>query len=74
MILSLAVKILQKALRQDPDFFRVYKDNIAMSFKDEYLSVIHSDSLDIHKLSNNAATRFLNLLAFGKYTKENLHK
>jgi hypothetical protein len=34
MLVKLAVKILRKALRDDPDFYANYKSNIAMAFYD----------------------------------------
>lgn len=59
-----------KLLKEDKDMLRAYKDNIAMSFYDEY----HNHRLKhfpngkrvngeaIHKIANTAAKNFLNLL------------
>jgi hypothetical protein len=66
--LKKAVKILSKALRNDPDYFRAYQANIAMQFKDEYSRVRKTrgynylNNEDIHNIANKAAKSFLELL------------
>lgn len=59
-----AIKILTKALREDPDYFYTWQANIAMAFKDEiYMNPAHfADEFDFHTISNTAAKNFLNLL------------
>lgn len=55
-------------IKKDPELRRVYKDNIAMAFKDEYSrykkktgkKTMSND--DIHKIANTAASDFLTLL------------
>lgn len=59
---------LIKELQEDPDYRRVWKDNIAMAFKDEYHWYLNNnellkvDSSDVHQIANNAADNFLTLL------------
>lgn len=62
--LSEAVKILIEALKTDEDYRRSWNDNIAMSFKDEYLrnKLKYKTKQDIHKIANSSANDFLNLL------------
>lgn len=52
-----AIEILVAALREDADYRRSWKDNIAMAVKD-------SDSTfkSLHEIANEGAERFLNLL------------
>ena len=61
-----AIETLCNALREDKDLFRAYKDNIAMSFKDEYDRVnknhLSTSDYEIHHIANKAAENFLNLL------------
>jgi hypothetical protein len=51
-------------LKEDEDYRRSWKDNIAMAFKDEYnrCPIAFSTNEDIHIVANNAADNFLNLL------------
>jgi hypothetical protein len=54
-------------IKNDPELFRGWKDNIAMAFKDEYNRQYEFDAIDpvspdIHKIANDAAENFLNLL------------
>ena len=72
--LSVAVATLCKYLREDADYFRSWKDNIAMAFKDEYdfeYARINGEVLDggdllpsIHEVANSAARNFLSLLIY----------
>jgi len=59
-----AVSVLSKALKEDNDYYYGWQSNIAMAFKDEYnrnrKNYMNSD--DIHKVANEAAKNFLNLL------------
>lgn len=68
--LSNAVATLIKYLREDKDYFRGWKDNIAMAFQDQYNRTESLNSgtpgmlahLNIHEIANRAAENFLNLL------------
>ena len=59
-----------KTLKEDPELYRAYKDNIAMAFKDTYYNYkkrVNKDSdylnfKDIHIIANEAADNFLKLL------------
>ena len=57
-----------KQLKEDPELYRAYQDNIAMSFKDTYHNykkasrAKYLNKRDIHAIANNAAINFLNLL------------
>jgi hypothetical protein len=60
-----------KQIKNDPELFRAWKDNIAMSFKDEYSNEYDRlnkyiegmpHKIDLHKVANTAAENFLNLL------------
>lgn len=72
MTLPEANKVLFNELRNDPELFRAWKDNIAMAFKDEYAREVYRQShdhlegfkteADIHEIANKAAENFLNLL------------
>lgn len=57
-----AIKHLSKELKDDPDYWRSWKANIAIQFQDEF----HRDYKEkgIHEISNNAAQRFLELLTY----------
>lgn len=62
-----AVKVLCQVLREDPDSYRAWKDNIAMAIKDQWRETleVNSDTIDfdtLHEISNKAADRFLRLL------------
>jgi hypothetical protein len=61
-----AVKTLSKKLRKDPELYYAYQANIAMQFKDEYSrrrkEKNYLNNEDIHKIANDAAKSFLNLL------------
>jgi hypothetical protein len=68
-----AVQILITALKEDEDYYRGWKDNIAMAFKDEVENKgLHSPNPEnhsilmtremLHKIANNAADNFLQLL------------
>ena len=60
-----AVEVLCKALREDEDYYRSWKDNIAMSFYDECVKQrCDSDetSEDLMNIANNAADNFLKQL------------
>jgi|SRR5580693_3687848 hypothetical protein len=54
-------------IKEDPDLFRGWKDNIAMSIKDEFakhrqLNGKHTSFEDMHRIANNGAENFLKLL------------
>jgi hypothetical protein len=55
-------------IKKDPELRRVYKDNIAMAFKDEYSRYKKKTGktamsiTDVHKIANIAADEFLTLL------------
>jgi len=55
-----AIKILQKELKKDEGYFYGWQANIAVAFQDVYHNA--KDKKDIHKISNDAAIRFLKLL------------
>lgn len=63
-----ALKIVRKSLRDDSDLYYGYQANIAMAFSDEYSRAIAKNKKryinrdELHKISNNAAKNFLNLL------------
>lgn len=52
-------------LRRDPEYYYAWQANIAMAFKDEYNECTgYKNKEDIHKIANNGAKRFLNLLTY----------
>ena len=57
-----AVEILCKALKEDKDYYRSWKDNIAIAFQDEYNGTLDCGKEFIHQIANNAADNFLKLL------------
>lgn len=61
-----AVEHLQKALREDPEYYYGWQANIAMGFKDEYHKRTalghHIDGQTIHEIANDGARRFLDIL------------
>lgn len=57
-----AIEIVCQALREDKDYYRSWKDNIAMAFKDEYNGTLDCGKEFIHQIANNAADNFLKLL------------
>jgi hypothetical protein len=65
--LAQSYHILCKALKNEPDHFRYWKDSIAMAFKNAYdeeafVAKINYNKEEIHRIANAAATRFLNQL------------
>lgn len=60
------MKILVKALKEDPDYYMSWQANIAMAFKDEFsrhpraAEAVNSET--VHVIANTAAKDFLNLL------------
>jgi hypothetical protein len=60
--LKTAVDTLIEFLKTDKNYRRSWKDNIAMSFKDEYLRTPEVFKHDIHTIANEAADNFLKLL------------
>lgn len=62
------VKPLINKLREDDDYYRPWKDNIAMAFKDEYWRTYNKEGFsenelnEIHIIANNAANNFLKSL------------
>ena len=61
-----AVQHLQKVLSEDPDYRYGWQANIAMAFYDEcqkYMGLGYNlVDADIHKIANDAANRFLDIL------------
>ena len=61
-----AVQHLQNVLATDPDYRYGWQANIAMAFYDEcmkYLDMGYNlQKADIHKIANDAANRFLDVL------------
>lgn len=62
-----ACGIVFKALREDNEYYYAWQATIAMAFKDVYYEEMRNDPRfpmepDIHKIANEAAKRFLNLL------------
>ena len=61
-----AVIHLQKALQDDPGYYYGWQSNIAMAFCDEYQKYAglgyNLTNEDIHKIANDAAKRFLDIL------------
>lgn len=68
MRIKKAVKILIKELRKDKELYYVWQANIAMAFKDKYYWYKKKKNKrwlnqeDIHKIANESAKNFLNLL------------
>lgn len=60
------IKDLVIALREDAGYNYAWQANIAMAFQDAYYWEINENPqgkvLDLHKISNEAAKNFLNLL------------
>jgi hypothetical protein len=67
-----AVLTLIAALKEDNDYYRSWKDNIAMTFKDAYFNDFIKpfqngaykikEHETVHTVANNAADNFLQLL------------
>ena len=59
-----AVKVLTKALNEDPEYRYSWQANIAVYFQDVYSEnqKKYKNIKDIHEISNEAADRFLNIL------------
>lgn len=59
-----AVEQLIKALSKDKDFYDTWHSTISMCFYDAYNEdkKNYKNSLDIHRISNNGADKFLKLL------------
>ncbi len=66
MKLSKACKKVFKELREDEGYYISWQANIAMSFYDEYWKKKNNNKYlnkeEIHKIANDAAKKFLNLL------------
>jgi len=65
--LPLAIKKLTDALVSDPDYRRSWQASIAMAFQDELgeardIGNLKLDEIDFHRVSNEAASRFLDNL------------
>ena len=61
------MKVIIKALNDDPAYLESWKANIAMAFKDEWQEQARGSCDDvgmefIHKIANRAADRFLDIL------------
>ena len=67
-IFSIVMKGLKFALKKDKETRRVWNDNIAMSFMDNYYwhkkrsGKTKMSAKDIHAIANKAADHFINLL------------
>lgn len=69
-ITKLAVNWLCKELRNDPEYYRSWKANIAMAFKDvvyercvrDKVELNDEENQELHDCANTAAKRFLDLL------------
>jgi hypothetical protein len=61
--LKQSIEILCEELRNDPSYFYSWQANIAVAFQDAYHRelTVHTRET-IHKISNEAATEFLNIL------------
>lgn len=64
-----AITVLQNHLKEDKtggSYYYAWQSNIAMAFKDEYyreaLKEHTAENVDIHKVANEAAKNFLDLL------------
>lgn len=63
-----AIEIFCQTLKEDKDYYRSWKDNIAMAFKDEYWRTYNKEGFsenelnEIHTIANKAADNFLKLL------------
>jgi len=59
-----SIQKLGSELKEDPEYFHVWQANIAMAFFDEYqrFNKKYKNRGDLHKISNEAAKNFLNLL------------
>lgn len=62
-------RVVFKALREQPDYYYAWQANIAMQFVDEYWrnfelkgDTKYKQVEDIHKIANQAAKNFLDLL------------
>ena len=59
-----AVIIVTSTIKEDPDLWRAYSDNIAMAFYDECQNnkaLVRVSRENLHRLSNQAATNFLKI-------------
>jgi len=58
--------VVFNTLKEDKDYYRAWKDNIAMAFKNEWNSEqfqqSQQDSKALHIIANNAADNFLKTL------------
>ena len=60
-----AVLTLSKALKEDPDYWRSWRDNISVQFQDAYMKATDNGrimNVDLRKVANVAADNFLQLL------------
>jgi len=55
-----AIQALQKALKEDEGYYQVWQANIAVCIQDVWNK--EKPSVDVHKISNEGAKRFLDLL------------
>ncbi len=68
MRIQKAIKILIKELKKDKEFYYGWQSNIAMAFKDKYYNYKKKEKKrwlnmeDLHKIANESAKEFLNLL------------
>jgi hypothetical protein len=63
--LKQAIQILVKALNEDESYRYGWQANIAVQFQDEFSRALSDSPMNreqIHKISNQAAINFLNLL------------
>ena len=68
MRIKKAIKILIKELGKDKELYYGWQSNIAMAFKDKYYNYKKKEKKrwlnkeDLHKIANESAKEFLNLL------------
>ncbi len=57
-----AISVLRQALKNDEGYKQGWIANIAVSMQDAYEYANPEDKKDIHKISNDGAKRFIDLL------------
>jgi len=65
---------LSISLRDDEDYYISWKSNIAMAFYDVFVNKSNISNQEIHKLSNQAADNFLQLLLYPESVASNRNK
>ncbi len=57
------IRLFCEQLKKDPDYYYGWQANIACAFQDEYYRpTLEVEERDIHKISNNAAKYFLDMI------------